>query len=434
MKKHFSLLLICFLSVSIFLMGCATVNVNNQENTSNNNQTNDQGNVESEEQVELVMYSWRAEDREAYEVFIEKFESIHPNIRVKFEPFQSTEYNTILNNALVSGTGPDIVQLRPYQGAASVADSDYLVPLEGVPGLDEINEDFLDAAKGSDGKVYGVPLALNAGVIFFNKDIFEEHHLEVPETWGEFLEVSDKLNAAGVVPIAQSGRAAYVLSLVHGVIAPPAYNGNEFVEEILAGSADLKDARFVESVNRMKQLEQYFPKDFIALDDQDAQRMFYSEQAAMYINGSYRLETFESNIPDMNLGVIPSLAEEKGGNAPVTTWVDGSYGVVKNTKHQEEALLFMEFLASQEFGQLFADELNRLGAINGVNPSHPIVNEIAAAVEKESTPYLLLVHFGDGSPTTKTVFEDHLQGMYLGELSPQEVIEEAQKNADRASE
>lgn len=182
----------------------------------------------------------------------------------------------------------------------------------------------------------------------------------------------------------------------------------------------------------MRELEAYFPKDFIALDDNDAQRLFYTEEAAMYINGNYRLATFANNVPDMDIRLIPALAVQKGGDAPVSSWVDGSYGLVKNSKHQEAGMKFIEFLASKEFGQMFSDELNTLSAINGVSPQHPYLSQLTEAIEKSSTPYLMLVHYGKGSPTGKTVFENSLQGMYLGQLTVEQVAKEAQDAADRA--
>lgn len=388
--------------------------------------------VKDSEKVELTMYSWRPEDREMYEKAIKKFQEKHPDITVKFEPYESTEYNTILSNALVSGDGPDILQLRPYSGAKTMADSDYLLPLDDLDGIKNINSEYLDAAKGSDGIVYGVPLSLNSGVIFYNKKLFEKHKIEVPKTWEEFTAACEELKKAGIIPIAQSGRAAYLLSMTHAVIAPSAYGNNELVEKITTGSANLTDPAFVESVKRMKDLEKFFPEDFIALEDNDAQTLFYTEQAAMYINGDYRLATIEGTAPDMSIGVIPGLSADNGELA-VTTWVDGSYAAAKSTKHPEEAKQFMEFLASEEFGTIFTEESNRLSAVNGVTPKHPIVKEISTAAAANSTPYLMLVHFGEGEPTTKTTFENALQGMFLGKLTVDGVIEEAQKNADRAA-
>src|SRR5699024_7478865 len=102
-------------------------------------------NASSEDVVELELYSWRTEDREAYEKIIEVFEEQNPDIKVNFQPYESTEYNTILTNALVSDTGPDIAQLRPYSGSRTIADNDYLLPLDDVDGINDIDDSYLEA-------------------------------------------------------------------------------------------------------------------------------------------------------------------------------------------------------------------------------------------------------------------------------------------------
>jgi ABC-type glycerol-3-phosphate transport system substrate-binding protein len=383
------------------------------------------------DRVELVVYSWRPEDKDAYAKFIGEFEKQHPSVKVTFKPFKSTEYNTILTNALTSGTGPDIVQLRPYSGARSMADAGYLLPLDDVKGVTGIPRSYLDAAKGSDQKVYGIPLSINSAVIFYNKKLFAENGLQPPQTWEEFLQVCSALKQKGIIPIAQSGKASYLLSLTHSVIGVSAYGGNEFVETLLKGETNFLDGKFVESIKRMQQLAPYFPPDFVAIDDKDAQALFYTGKAAMYINGSYRLETFEKHNPDLPLDIIPALAGEKGGDTPIVNWVDGSYGVVKATKHPEEAKQFIEFLASQTFGQLFSDELNRVSAVGGVSPKHPLVQKMTQWSERSMVPYLMLVHFGEGTPTTKTTFEDSLQGMYINKLTAEQVAEATQASADK---
>ncbi|THF74502.1 ABC transporter substrate-binding protein [Cohnella fermenti] len=380
----------------------------------------------SGEKVKLTMYSWRPEDADGYAAIIAEFNKTNPNIEVEFKPFKSTEYNTILNNTLQSGTGVDILQLRPYDAAIALADADYLTPVDGLAGLDQIPDSYLDAARGSDGNVYGVPFMLSNAVIFYNKNLFEENGIAVPETYEEFLAVCEQLKAKGITPIAQSGKAGYLLSMTHAVVGNSAYGGNEFAEEVISGKTDFTDSRFVDSIQRMKDLEEYFPKDFIAIEDKDAQAMFYTHEAAMYINGSHRLETFEANEIDFDVDFIPGFAPSKGEPANIVAWVDGSYAVAKSSKHQEEALKFLEFVASKSFGQTFSEQLTRVSPIAGVEPSNALLQSMAKLNETQATPYLILASFNQGAPTSKTTFEDSLQGMYLGKLTPQQVAEDFQ--------
>ena len=386
---------------------------------------------EAGDPVTLTMYSWRPEDAEGYRVLIEEFNKTNPNINIEFKPFKSTEYNTILNNTLHSGTGVDILQLRPYDAAIALADAGFLTPLDGLAGLDQIPDVYQEAAKGSDGNVYGVPFMLNNAVIFYNKEMFDELGLEVPETYEEFLAVCEQLLNNGIIPIAQSGKAGYLLSMTHAVIGESAYGGNEFAQAVVAGETDFNDPRFVESIARMKQLEAFFPKDFIAIEDKDAQAMFYNRDAAMYINGSHRLETFSENDLDFTVDFFTGFAENKGESADIVTWVDGSYAVAKSSEHQEQALKFLEFVASESFGQTFSEKLTRVSPISGVEPANPLLQRMAQANSERSTPYLVLTNFNQGAPTSKSIFEDSLQGMYLNKLTPEEVASTFQASVNK---
>ena len=112
---------------------------------------------------------------------------------MEFKPSKNTEYNTILNTALQSGEGPDIIHLRPYTPGIELADAGYLEPLDDLEGLDQYPEETLAASKGSDDKQYGVPLNMSTTQMFYNKKMFEEMGLEEPQTWDEFMALNEKI-------------------------------------------------------------------------------------------------------------------------------------------------------------------------------------------------------------------------------------------------
>lgn len=435
MKKRKFMLASLVLCFSLIISACgsnsSTESTPSPSGSPNASETSTETPKPKGDPVKLVMYSWKAEDKEAYEQIIAEFRKENPEIEIEFKPFKSTEYNTIIKNALTAGSGVDLLQLRPYDGARAMADMDYLVSLDNLPGITNIPAEHLDAARGTDGQVYGVPLMLNNAIIYYNTDLLKEHGLQVPETYDEFIQLCEDLKAKNIVPIAQAGKAAYLLSMTHSIFGATAYGGNAFVDAVLKGETNFKDPKFLESIQMMKDLEAYFPKDFVAIDDKDAQALFLTGKAAMYINGSHRLETFESNKPNFTIDIIPALAKNKGDAAPIISWVDGSYAVAKSSKHQEEALKFMEFMASPKFGQMYSDLLDRISPVTGVEGKHPIVKKLTELTAKDNTPYLMLTHFGSGTPTSKTIFEDSLQGMFVGQLTVEKVAEDTQASVDK---
>jgi len=159
----------------------------------------------------------------------------------------------------------------------------------------------------------------------------------------------------------------------------------------------------------------------------DMRTLFATGKAAMFINGSFELEGLKKLNPDLQLDFFPMPTDD--GKAVITTWVDGSYAVNSKSKHKQEAMKFMEFMATKKFGELFANQFKRISAVPGVTTDDPLVNKMAELSQSSSTPYLMVVHFAEGKPTTKQTLENALQGMYLGKMSPEQVVDEVQKSA-----
>ncbi|KMZ42267.1 MULTISPECIES: extracellular solute-binding protein [Bacillales] len=379
------------------------------------------------QQVTLSMHSWRVEDTEGYKAIIKAFEADHPNIKIDFKPFKATEYNTILNTALQSDSGPDILQLRPYAPGIALAEAGHLEPLDNVSGISTIPKDVLAAATGKDGKVYGVPLSLNSTQFYYNKKIFEQNGLQAPKSWDELIATAKTLKEKGIIPISFGAKEGWLLSLSHGVIAPASYSGTDYLDKLLKGESDLKSAEFLQSVQRMQELIPYFPENYVGLELNDMRTLFATEKAAMFINGSFELEGIKKLNPDLPLDFFPMPTDD--GKQVLTTWVDGSYAVNAKSKHKAEALKFMEFMATKKFGELFANQFKRISAVPGVSTDDPLVNKMAELSQSSATPYLMVVSFAEGKPTTKQTLENALQGMYLGKLTPEQVVEEVQKSA-----
>lgn len=118
--------------------------------------------------AELTFWSWRQEDRAAYQEIIADFSKLHPDVKIKFEAFEPTSYNMILSTALAGGKGPDIMQTRAYGGIEAIAKPGYLFALDKtmVRELENIPADVLAAeTMREDGKVYAVPFATQTVLI-----------------------------------------------------------------------------------------------------------------------------------------------------------------------------------------------------------------------------------------------------------------------------
>ncbi|MEQ8488796.1 MAG: extracellular solute-binding protein, partial [Marinovum algicola] len=252
---------------------------------------------------DLTFWSWRQEDRAAYEQFIDTFEAANPGITVNFETFEATNYNTILSTALAGGTGPDVMMVRAYGGLENVASAGYLEPLstETVPALADFAESALAAeSMRSDGTIYAVPFASQTQLVIYNKAIFDANGLEEPQDWAELEAVSQTLLDAGVIPFANGTATAWQNETVTFGLGS-SLMGTDFYNELVAGETDFTDERFTNALAAVNDIAQsYFPDGFIGLDYPSAQQLFSSGMAAMFIGGSYELANFAAQNPDID--------------------------------------------------------------------------------------------------------------------------------------
>lgn len=374
---------------------------------------------------ELTFWSWRQEDRAAYEQFIDTFEAANPGITVKFETFEATNYNTILSTALAGGTGPDVMMVRAYGGLENVASAGYLEPLstETIPALADFSEASLAAeSMRSDGTIYAVPFASQTQLVVYNKALFDANGIAEPQSWEELEAASQTLLDAGIIPFANGTATAWQNETVTFGLGS-SLMGKDFYDELMAGTADFTDERFTSALGEIAELAAtYFPDGFIGLDYASAQQLFGSGMAGMFVGGSYELATFRSMNPDIELGVFAAPGAAAENEKLVGLYFDGGYAANAAGANKEAALTFLNYLASQEFGQAFADTLSNISTVPGVTFQDPLLAEVNE-LNQSSIPYLMLAHFRYGEPSGSVLIQSEMQKLFAGETNPEAIGE-----------
>ncbi|MET9833864.1 extracellular solute-binding protein [Streptomyces sp. NPDC006385] len=202
-----------------------------------------------------------------------QFEKANPGKKVEFVPIKApdSEYYTKLQQMLRSPkTAPDIVYEDTFLINSDIT-SGYLKPLD--PYLAEWKDwgRFIDtaktAAKGEDGKTYGVPDGTDTRGLWFNKGILKKAGLPAdwqPKTWEDVLDAARavKEKVPGVIPLnvytgKPVGEAATMQTfemLLYGTndgTSDPLYDKSS--KKWIAGGQGFKDAlTFVETVYQEK--------------------------------------------------------------------------------------------------------------------------------------------------------------------------------------
>ena len=382
----------------------------------------------AEKVTTLEFWSWRTEDVEIYDELIAMFHEKNPGIDVNFTAYKNTEYNTVLSAAIKGGSGPDIMQLKAYGGLETYAKPGYLLPLDDkVPELADFDPNaLLGSTSISDGKVYGVPYASHTLVIYYNKAMYKELGLKVPETWDEFLGNLKAMKDAGITPLANGGKDGWTLEILSGVICPNFYGANDYYSDLTSGKTGFTDDRYRTSLEKLLELRPYMSDNFMGVSYTDMQMMFINEMAGHFIGGSFEAGYFNSQNPEMEYGVFAGPVAAKGDTRYVSTFVDGSFGINAETKASDAAVAFLRYLASPEAGQFLAEKLVQKSDVPGVEFSNPFLKELGK-LNANTTPYLTLVGFRYEQPTGSSLLQNTLQGMLADSIDSYDVVSQIQE-------
>ncbi|MFG2272583.1 extracellular solute-binding protein [Streptomyces chartreusis] len=202
-----------------------------------------------------------------------QFEKANPGKKVEFVPIKApdSEYYTKLQQMLRSPkTAPDLVYEDTFLINSDIT-SGYLKPLDPYLAKWQDWNQFIDtaqaAAKGEDGRTYGVPDGTDTRGLWFSKDLFKKAGLPAdwqPKTWNDVLDAARtvKEKVPGVIPLnvytgKPVGEAATMQTfemLLYGTndgTADPLYDKS--AKKWVAGSKGFKDSlSFVETVYKEK--------------------------------------------------------------------------------------------------------------------------------------------------------------------------------------
>jgi len=376
----------------------------------------------------LNFWSWRTEDVDAYEGLFKIFTQKNPNINVVHTAYRNTEYNTILASALNGGSGPDVFMARSYGGFEAFAQSGYMQALDTLmPELKNFNDaNRRGCTSVADGKIYGVPMASQTCVIFYNPAIYSKLNLQVPTTWDQFIANCDVIKKAGLVPISNGGKDAWVFETLFGNIAPDFYGATAFYDKLMNGTANFMDPAFIGAIQKLADLKPYLPDMVNGVSYDDSRAMFINEQAAHFCGGTYDAAFFTDQNPSLKYDIfLPPVA--KAGDTPyVSVYADGSYAMNTATPNKDAALTLLKFFASKDTGEMHVKVIKWFTAVPGVDASSdPFISKVLG-FQKNNTPHMMVVGFRYGQPTGSAILQSALQGMYDGQLTPTQVAQQLQ--------
>ena len=314
--------------------------------------------------IVLTMGSWRSDDVDQMNALLAEYKKIAPDVTINFEPTLPHDYNAWLRMNLEAGTGPDLMYARSFATGRELFEDGYFADCSDIPGLMDNFTDANLAPWMSDGKMFAVPFAAVSHAVYFNKDIFAENGLSIPNTWDEFIAVCKALDAAGITPLANGVADEWDILECMFLAMLPNYVGVGDQRVLYeSGQKKLNDEAFVNAYSDLAMLAPFLPSGFEAVTYDDSQVLFATQEAAMFVDGSWTMEVYRD--VDFNWSVF-AIPARNAGDTAITFHPDMAITMNAATEHPEEARAFLAWLCTQE-GATTASQALPLGFFPMIN-------------------------------------------------------------------
>ena len=386
MKKR---ILAAFLSAAMvigLLSGCAT---------SGNSGGSSEDSSKEDGEVTLTFLNKYPEDPYA-QYFVDAvaaFEKEHPDIKIEMENVSDEAIKDKLSVMASGEQMSDIFFSWTGERVKRFARNDLVLDLTSYLKDDSAWADsFLPAFLNNatyDGKTYAIPFRSSIMYFVYNKKVFDEHKLEVPKTWDEFIAICDQLKKTDVTPIAfgnsQTWYSTWWIGLMNAMMVPADVMNKDYTPE----TGEFTDPAYTEAVQTFLDMNKkgYFGDNVNAKDYYEVREGFCAGKYAMMLDATAQFTQFDDGMGAENWGYFKVPVMEGAAGDPGTIGGGGEAWMISKTcKHPEEAITFLKFMTSLEQGQKQTSEAGLPNAlVGGITKDN--ATEMLANAYKEAEGY-----------------------------------------------
>lgn len=338
MKKAISAVLAVSMLAAVILPGC--------------------GSDESSGKTEIEILQYKPEAATYFDQVEEQFNATHDDIHLTIS--SPNDASTIMRTRFIREDYPDIIGIGGDINYSYYVDADILADVSDYPGLADVKESYIDILEAleitpKDG-TYGVPYVANAAGILYNRDMFEEHGWEIPESWDELIDLCEEIEAEGILPFYFGFRDTWTCLAPWNSLAVD-LAPSDTCQRVNAGETTFSE-EYVEVAEKCAQLVDYGPDDPFAYGYNDACTAFANGESAMYPIGSYAVPQILSVNPDMNIDSFVTPGNDDPAKNTLNSGVDLLFAVTAECENKEAAYEVLDFLMDDANIQAYIDDQN----------------------------------------------------------------------------
>ena len=319
----------------------------------------------------------------AFAAMMESFRANHPDITINDEFIQHDNYEMKLKAMVATNELPDIYYTKPDLFPV-LRENGLLMSIDGIlsddPGFSGKLREGVLGDFTHDGKVWAFPFQLvTTHVLYYNKAILKEAGYDsFPSDMDEFIQACKDIRKAGHIPVAMGNKGKWLTpSCVFNSLVYRYTDAQWFDSIFNKKGAKFTDKPFIEATEKLQELVAAgaFNKDMNSIDNNQMRTLFYSGDAAMFIEGSWAIGPIMDNVTgpmrdDIGLAVLPPVK----GKESLGKLVSGGagWGICINDKISDEK----KALAAEFIKEMFGQGYTNIAAKNGGFPTmDPEVDE-----------------------------------------------------------
>lgn len=452
MKRGYTLTAILLVSIMLVISACGS-NGNNAPAATNEATKAPAATAEATPEAKDVTLSLRhtqiketSKTRLAIlEDVVKKTEEQNPGLTFKLEGIDEVvNRDQKLKAEMTAGNPPDIFEvfggadLNLYVKAGRMLDLTPIIDELGIKDKFASLDEFT-----IDGKVYGLPFGGYSEAIFYNKKIFTELNLEIPTTWEQLLDVSEKIKAAGYTPFGLAAKDGWVNGMLWNTVMERNIGIDAF-SKVVTGEAKWTDENYVKGFASYAELvnKDYFTKGSLGLAYADQGAQLLSGKAAMVFTGTWDANRFSGEEAGDLAGQIgyfafPSINGGAGDQTSINASYSNGFGFSSNLDEDKIAAVkkFIANFYTEEVQKrtLVEDKLlpsMKLSDLSGVDPLTTEILTVMASASSSWKAYDAIVQPAVGAEVNVGLQE------LIGKVStPEKVaakIQAAQEKANAA--
>ncbi len=377
--------------------------------------------AEEPREVELNIMMSFPQYMDQWETYSKQFEDkllAEENIKVKInlEMPSSDQYDSVLQARLTGDDAPDLYTIHS-NNIKTYHEAGYLKELSGEALAGKIFDNVKQTVS-VEGQLLALPIESTAWGVLYNKDIFEECQLEVPNTLEELKNVCQVLKEKGYTPFLLAYQEQWVPQLMTALAIGGKVSGDlpDWLDRMYADNGSYSEISDIFDV--IDVIMQNGTERAMEEGSEAGSADFANGKAAMYLQGTWASNTIMTTNPEMNMGVYALPVNNNEACTLINLSTSTTLGVYPDSENLDIALKFANYVLDD-------NDSSALFQSCGFNPIATVHNYETSSWVKEAYEYVEAGRSYQDLVLPSSVTDEQgklLQEYYVGSVTKEDMI------------